>query len=250
MCGGEADDHDDRNADERGDGLGQNEPAEQKHARPGERGARVDVLAEDIGHVARKDVAQHAAAGAGEHADEKQQQHAAAVRLPDGGGDAGDGEDAKARRVHEQQRRVEELLAARERPAHGREEQHHRNDQRHDQVDRVLKRLRRRDADDQVADDAAAHGGDHAENGHAEDVHPLFDARQGAAGRERHGAQQFYDEEKRVHRIPPNEKSTPLMYAGRVYSVLLPERFSAFFGGLLLRCMRLSRAPSAPGPFA
>lgn len=150
-----------------------------------------------------------AAARAGQQTDKDQQQRVGAVGEGDGGVDARDREDAEAGRVHEQHERVEHALAAPDEAAHEREKQHDRHAQRHEQVHRVLKRARRGQPHDEIAQDAAADGRRDAQQPHAENVHVLFNAEYRAADGERDRSGQLEQKEERLHGHDLQKKSTP-----------------------------------------
>ena len=57
------------------------------------------------------------------------------------------------------------------------QKQHQGGQQGHHGVDGILEGARRRDAQEQVPDDAAAHRGGEAQNADAENVHVLFSGR-------------------------------------------------------------------------
>ena len=168
------------------------------------------MLAQDVGHISGEHVAQHAAARAGQQADKDQQQRVGAPGEGDGGVDARDREDAEPGRIHEQHERVKHALAAADEPAHEREKQHDRHAERHEQIDRVLKRARRGQPHDKIAQDAAADGRRDAQQPHAENVHVLFDAEHRAADGERDSSGQLEQKEKGIHRHDLRKKSTPL----------------------------------------
>ena len=123
---------------------------------------------------------------------------------------ARDREDAEPGRVHDEHERVEHALAAADEAAHKREKQHDRHAERDEQIDRVLKRARRRQPHDEIAQDAASDGRRDAQQPHAEDIHVLFDAEHRAADGERDRPGQFKQKEKGFHRHDLRKKSTPL----------------------------------------
>lgn len=177
-------------------------------ARDGRAG--VDVLAQDVGHIPGEDIAQHAAARAGQQADKHQQQRVGAPGERGGGVHARDCEDAEPGRVHDEHERVEHTLAAADDPAHEREKQHDRHTERDEQIDRVLKCARRRQPHDEIAQNAAADGRRDAQQPHAENVHMLFDAEHRAADGERDRPGQLEQKEEGFHRHDLQKKSTPL----------------------------------------
>lgn len=185
-------------------------PQEQVEDAAHDGGTGVDVFAQDVGHIPGEHVAQHAAARAGQQTDKDQQQRVGAVGEGDGGVDACDREDAEPGRVHEQHERVKHALAAPDEAAHKREKQHDRHAERHEQVHRVLKRARRGQPHDEIAQDAAADGRRDAQQPHAENVHVLFDAEHRAADGERDRSGQLEQKEERLHGHDLQKKSTPL----------------------------------------
>lgn len=110
----------------------------------------------------------------------------------------------------EQHERVEHALAATDEAAHKREKQHDRYAQRHEQVHRVLKRARRGQPHDEIAQDTAADGRRDAQQPHAENIHVLFNAEHRAADGERDRSGQLEQKEERLHGHDLQKKSTPL----------------------------------------
>ena len=115
--------------------------------------------------------------------------------------DAHHGEDAESRRVHQEQAQVEQRLIPHQDPPHLGEEHHQRGQHRHRGVDGVLKGGGRRVAQDQVPDDAAAHGGGQPQDADAEDVHVFPQPRHGAGGGKGHGADELQDQDENIQRI-------------------------------------------------
>ena len=207
---GAADHNDDDHTGQNGARALPDLPQEQieNAARNGRAG--VDVLAQDVGHIPGEHIAQHAAARAGQQADKHQQQRIRAPGEGDGGVHARDREDAEPGRVHDEHERVEHALAAPDEAPHEREKQHDRHAECDEQIDRVLKRARRGQPHDEIAQDAAADGRRDAQQPHAEDIHMLFDAEHRAADGERDRPGQFKQKEKGFHRHDLRKKSTPL----------------------------------------
>lgn len=212
MRRGAADHNDDDHTGQNGARPVPHLPQEQIEDAAHDGGAGVDVLAQDVGHIPGEHVAQHAAARAGQQTDKDQQQRVRAAGEGDGGVHARDREDAEPGRVHDEHERVEHMLAAANGAPHEREKQHNRHTQRDEQIDRVLKRARRSQAHDKIAQDAAADGRCDAQQPHAEDVHMLFDAEHRAADGERDRPGQFKQKEKGFHRHDLQKKSTPLLW--------------------------------------
>ena len=166
----------------------------------------------------------------------------------DGGVHARDREDAEPGRVHDEHERVEHTLAAADGAPHEREKQHDRHTQRDEQIDRVLKRARRSQAHDKIAQDAAADGRCDAQQPHAEDVHMLFDAEHRAADGERDRPGQLKQKEKGFHRHDLRKKEyTSAMVQVCTLSFYLKDWPCGLASSVR---NRLSRAPSAAGPFA
>ena len=162
-----------------------------------QRRAGVDVFYEDIGRVAGQHVAQDAAAHAGHYADEDEQERPVLSRLQRRA-DARHGEGPEAEAVHHQHCKVIKLVPSLEPAAAGHDENRYRRRHGEAGVYGVLEGPRRRAAEDEVADDAAAHGCRQAQYGHAEDVHVLAYARHRARGREGQGADELQHKDERI----------------------------------------------------
>ena len=161
------------------------------------------MLDEDIGRVPGEHVAHDTAADTRQHADEHEQEGAPVGIELQGVPDAHDREDAQAERVEQEHRRVEPALIVHQAVAQeGQEEQQSRPD-RHEHVARIVKGQRRCDAEDQVAQDAAADGGDNGQNQNAQQIHFLFHCGQRAGRREGDRSGQLQHSDKVFHVRPP-----------------------------------------------
>ena len=145
----------------------------------------------DIGPFPGEHVTQHAAAHAGNEADENGQEQRIVFRLPVCALDADNREHAKADRVHHQQKPVKDRLMPPDTGAHMRQEHENGHGGRRECVDRILKRRGRRDAENEVADNSAADRRADAEDDHTEQIHLLFDADNGAGNGKRDSADEF-----------------------------------------------------------
>ena len=99
---------------------------------------------------------------------------------------------------------VKDRLVPADACAHVRQEHQNGDGGRRERIDGILKRDRRRDAEDEVADDAAAHGRADPEHDDAEQVHLLLDADDGAGHGEGDGPDQLEHKDKDIrHGVPP-----------------------------------------------
>ena len=153
---------------------------------------------EDIGPLAGEHVAQHAAAHAGDEADEDGQEQRIMLCLPVRALDADDREHAQADRVHHQQQPVEHRLVPPDAGAHVRQEHEHGHGSRREGIDGIVERRRRGHAENDVADNTAADRRADAEDDHAEQIHLLFDADNGAGNGKRGRADQFQHKNKNI----------------------------------------------------
>jgi hypothetical protein len=153
----------------------------------GQRGGRVELSAEDRGHPAGQQVAQHPAADRGEHAHQRSREGAEPVlqRL-EGAGDAEQGEAEG----------VEDADLALETP-HGRvvPEGHQPGGRRHHQVAPVGQRRGRGGVDEDVAQEAAAEPRRPGQHEHPEDVELLAHRDQRPGDREDEDADQVEHDE-------------------------------------------------------
>ena len=205
VVGGEqAQDDDDGGAEEHGGVAAERAPAQRADQRADDRRAGVEMPHEDIRPLAGEDVAQHAAAHAGDEADEDQQEQRIILRLLVRALHAHDRKDAEADRVHHEQQPVKDRLVPADTRAHMRQKHQNGDGGRRERIDGVLKCDRRRDAEDEVTDDAAAHGRADPKHDDAEQVHLLLDADDGAGHGEGDGSDQLEHKDKDIrHGVPP-----------------------------------------------
>ena len=158
------------------------------------------MLDEDIGRVPGQYIAHDTAADARQQADEHEKIGAAVRREVHGIPDAHDGEYAEADGVHEQQGNVEQTVVMHEAVADPRDAQQKRHADGHERACRVAEGEGRRDAEDDVAQDAAADGGDDAEHDDTEQVHMPAHGGQRAGGCKGHCADELKKKYEFVHR--------------------------------------------------
>ena len=82
-------------------------------------------------------------------------------------------------------------MVGKEGAAQHRHKHHKGGCQGHIEVHRAIKHRRRQRAQQHVAGNTAADGGDHTQHAHAENIHILSDARDGAADGKGHRAEQL-----------------------------------------------------------
>ena len=119
MGGEKADQNDQNCADSHGKSAGGAPPQQGTGQRTGQRGAGIDMLHEDIGHVSSQHVPEYAAAHTGDHADEGQQEHTVIGRLGESSLHTDDGEDAKPKGIHHQHSQIIGTLMPGQQPLHG-----------------------------------------------------------------------------------------------------------------------------------
>ena len=160
------------------------------------------MLGENVGALHTAQVTQNTAAHAGKHTHQQRQEHIAAQPGPDGHRRTVDGEDPQTDGVrHQQQCLPVPVIALGVKALPHQKHQQGRSDG-HQCLQGVAQRGGRRDAQQQIPQDTAAHGSGHAHHGHAEQVHMLLH-RQGCAGNgEGHRADQFKIKLKTGHRYP------------------------------------------------
>ena len=129
-------------------------PEQRAHQRPSQGRAGIYILDKDIGRIPRHHIAQDTAAHARKH-----RQVDAGVRLGGiGVADPDHREDAQANRIHCQYGALVGIVVARQVIAHGLDEHNYRHQRGREGVDGVLKGIGRDHAQQQIADDTAAHG--------------------------------------------------------------------------------------------
>lgn len=154
--------------------------------RPSDRSDRVNMLAEDIRHLIRKDVPQRAAANAGCESEERNQEDVVTVSLINPHHNAVHREGREAERVKPEQYLVidrDDRLRYRPLPAHYQKDNVRRQARHHD-INRVPEHSRREPPDDDIPQHSAARGRADREHIDAEDIHALPDAGQRSRNRE------------------------------------------------------------------
>ena len=161
------------------------------------------MLGEDVRPLHAAHVPQDAAAHAGEYAHQQHQKHVGAVARADGHRRPVDGENPQTQRIRRQQHRLPHPVVAGGVPLFPHDEQQQRCGDGHQRLQGILQRRRRRQPQQHVPQDAAAHGGGHAHHGHAEQVHPLFHGQRRAGDGKGHRSEQLKIKLKIRHgRIP------------------------------------------------
>ena len=167
--------------------------------RPGQGGASVDVLDENIGHLLGQQVPEHAAPHAGDRSNKDQQEEGGMARPGERQLHARHGKDAQSQGVHPEQQPVVPALVVHQHPPHPPGEEHRRGRQGQNGVGRVPEGHRGRQAQNQVPDDPAAGGGGQAQNAHPEDVHIFIQADHGPGGGKGQRPYDVDNKNKRIH---------------------------------------------------
>ena len=148
----QADDNDDNRAGKHGDVLLRERQERTEKQRADNRGGRIDMLYEDIWHIAGHHIAEKSPAHAGNHADEYSKKDRWVVGNLEGAHCAGNRKDAKANGVGKQH----DAAAALQKATHLRDEDDETGDKCRQCVNRILEHCRRKCAEDDIADDSAA----------------------------------------------------------------------------------------------
>ena len=193
--------------------------------RAGYRRAGVDVLYEYVRLLPGENIAQHSAADAGYDPDEYYQKRAAPGRDAVSGLYSDDREHSEPERVENEQNEVVDMLITREQSADCRQKSYYRRDRRDYRIYRVTECAGRRYAENEIARDSAADSRHDAQNHDAENIHVFLQPRHRARNGKRNSADNFKSKNENVHK--PLRKQKEYTIRKMVYSVFLPERFSA-----------------------
>lgn len=224
MSGEQADDENYCRA--RNDRRGAVEPPDDNAGdRAGYRRAGVDVLYEYVRLLPGENIAQHSAADAGYDPDEYYQKRAAPGRDTVSGLYSDDREHSEPERVENEQNEVVDMLITREQSADCRQKSYYRRDRRDYRIYRVTECAGRRYAENEIARDSAADSRNNAQN-LTPKISMFFFSPVIAPETENATVPMISNAKMRMSiNHSENKKSTPS--EKMVYSVFLPERFSA-----------------------
>ena len=157
------------------------------------------MLDEDIGPVAREQVAHHAAAHAGDHRHKQHQKQVFLIARANGDPGTVHRKNAQPGRVGDQHQRVVQLAAVEQHPPHHRGKHEQRRDNGHQHIFGIQKSGGRGQPQQQIPQNAAAHGGGHAQHAHAEDIHIFLQPGHRAGKGERHRAYDLQNQDEQFH---------------------------------------------------
>ena len=157
-------------------------PAQGAQQCPDQGGAGIEVLDKDVGLLVGQHVPQHTAAHAGDDAHKHQQEQVIVLCLLKGALNAHHRKKAQADGVQPQHDQLIGAALYRQQMPHGGQEHQGRHTHGHQGIHRLAEHHRRRDAQGQVPDNAAAAGGTHAQDHHAEGIQLALEPGQSAGG--------------------------------------------------------------------